>query len=157
MAVDTEALGVAHVIQLAVTPVFLLTGIAGLLMVLTNRLARAVDRARAVEAVYLAAAAAKRREMEGEVRTLSRRARYIGAAIALAVVCAMLVCADIAALFVGAFFDLDLTVAIGAVFIAAMLTLTAGLAFFLAEVYLATRALRLGLPSSGEEPGRRPG
>ena len=155
MTVETEAMGVAHVIQLAVTPVFLLTGIAGLLMVLTNRLARAVDRARAVEAVYLAAAEATRREMEGEVRTLSRRARHIGRAIALAVLCAMLVCADIAALFVGAFFGFDLTAAIGGVFIAAMLTLIAGLVFFLAEVHLATRTLRLGLPSAGSEPAKR--
>ena len=38
---------VARAIQLALAPVFLLTGIAGLLNVMTNRLARIVDRARA--------------------------------------------------------------------------------------------------------------
>jgi hypothetical protein len=41
---------VAHVIQLAVAPVFLLTGVSALLGVLTNRLARIIDRARALEA-----------------------------------------------------------------------------------------------------------
>lgn len=41
---------IAHVIQLAIAPVFLISGVATLLGVLTNRLGRIVDRARAVEA-----------------------------------------------------------------------------------------------------------
>ena len=44
---------IAHVIQLAVAPVFLLTGIGGMLSVMTNRLGRIVDRARALEVVAL--------------------------------------------------------------------------------------------------------
>jgi hypothetical protein len=40
---------VAHVIQLAVAPVFLLTGIGAILSVITNRIARIVDRSRAIE------------------------------------------------------------------------------------------------------------
>lgn len=152
MTPEAGPIGIAQVIQLAVAPVFLLTGIAGLLMVLTNRLARAVDRARAVEAIYLAAPESRRREMEGEVRTLSRRARFIGRAITLVTVCALLVCADIVALFVGAFFGVDLSMVIGWIFIVAMLTLTAGLVFFLSEVHLATLALRIGLPSGTAEP-----
>lgn len=42
---------IAHVIQLAVAPVFLLTGVAGILSVLTNRLARIIDRARVLEGI----------------------------------------------------------------------------------------------------------
>ena len=37
---------VAHAVQLAIAPVFLLTGLAGLLAVMANRLARVIDRAR---------------------------------------------------------------------------------------------------------------
>ena len=37
---------VVHVIQLAVAPVFLLSGVGVILTVLTNRLARIIDRAR---------------------------------------------------------------------------------------------------------------
>ena len=40
---------IAHLIQSAVAPVFLLTGVAAMLSVLTNRLARIVDRARTLE------------------------------------------------------------------------------------------------------------
>lgn len=42
---------IAHVIQLAVAPVFLLTGIGGMLSVITNRLSRIVDHARLVTAM----------------------------------------------------------------------------------------------------------
>jgi len=40
---------ISHAIQLAIAPVFLLTGIAGLLGVMANRLARVIDRARMFE------------------------------------------------------------------------------------------------------------
>jgi hypothetical protein len=40
---------VAHTIQLAVAPVFLLAGIGGILNVIATRLARVVDRVRALE------------------------------------------------------------------------------------------------------------
>ena len=40
---------VGHIIQLAIAPVFLLTGVCTNLMVLTNRLARIIDRSRVLE------------------------------------------------------------------------------------------------------------
>ena len=40
---------IGHVIQLAIAPVFLLTGVCTMLMVLTNRLARIIDRIRVLE------------------------------------------------------------------------------------------------------------
>ncbi|MDO9193884.1 MAG: DUF2721 domain-containing protein, partial [Undibacterium sp.] len=40
---------VAHIIQLSVAPVFLLAGVGTNLMVLTNRLARIIDRSRIIE------------------------------------------------------------------------------------------------------------
>jgi hypothetical protein len=42
---------IARVIQLSIAPVFLISGIAALLSVLSGRLARLVDRARVLEAV----------------------------------------------------------------------------------------------------------
>jgi hypothetical protein len=46
-ATPTDIALIAHSIQLSVAPVFLLSGVGVLLGVLTNRLARVVDRARA--------------------------------------------------------------------------------------------------------------
>jgi hypothetical protein len=47
MNIQTQDIG--HVIQLAIAPVFLLTGVATKLTVLMNRLARIIDRARVLK------------------------------------------------------------------------------------------------------------
>jgi hypothetical protein len=144
MAADLNT--VSHVIQLSVAPVFLLTGIAGLLGVTANRLARIVDRARTVEPIALAAQGSEREHREQELATLARRARLIYRAIALQVIAALLVCAVIVGLFVTAYYAWtpDLTRLLAAVFAAAVLALILGLLTFLREVYLATQTLRIG-------------
>jgi hypothetical protein len=144
MAADLDS--VSHVIQLAVAPVFLLTGIAGLLGVTANRLARIVDRARTVEPVALAAQGSEREHLEQELATLARRARLIYRAIALQVIAALLVCAVIVGLFVTAYYAWtpDLARLLAAVFASALLALILGLLTFLREVYLATQTLRIG-------------
>ena len=48
--VELSDIAIAHAIQLAVAPVFLLTGIGAILAVMTNRLGRIIDRARVLEA-----------------------------------------------------------------------------------------------------------
>lgn len=141
---------IAHVIQLAVAPVFLLTGVGALLSVLTSRLARIIDRGRTLEALMAGAAESKERKaesgIEAELVTLARRARLINRAISLATISALLVCAVIAALFFGVFFSIDVSTPVGLVFIACMLTLMGGLLAFLQEVHVAIRSLRIGPP-----------
>ncbi|MBA4072961.1 MAG: hypothetical protein C0497_14150 [Gemmatimonas sp.] len=62
---------IAHVIQLSVAPVFLLTGIAGLLNVLTGRLARVIDRARVIERDVMSGDAAEESAAHERLRTLA--------------------------------------------------------------------------------------
>jgi hypothetical protein len=137
---------IAHVIQLSVAPVFLLTGIAGLLGVLSNRLGRIVDRARALEALLNGADTASQGALHGQLRTLARRASMVYRAIALCVIAALLVCAVIVGLFVTAYYGWwpNLTRGVGALFALALLALIAGLLLFLREVYVATASLRIG-------------
>ncbi len=135
---------VAHVIQLAVAPVFLLSGVGAMLSVLTNRLGRIIDRARALEDLYPSAGAERRPQMELDLRTLARRARLINQAISLCTTCALLVCAVIAALFTGAFLQADLSALVGLMFIVAMLALIGALVNFLREIQIATRSVRIG-------------
>jgi hypothetical protein len=133
---------IAHVIQLAVAPVFLLTGVGTILMVLTNRLARAVDRSRVVEKLLP--------EQEGEVLAaaheelvlLAKRTQLIYTAIALAVLCALFVCLLIAAAFIDAFVVANLARVIGALFVLAMLALIGSLVVFLREIFLAVTSAR---------------
>ncbi len=135
---------IAHVIQLAVAPVFLLTGVGAMLGVLTSRLARIIDRARRLEDAHASADAERRQHLEQDLHALSRRAGLINLAISLCTTCALLVCAVIAALFVGAFLETDLSVLVGLMFIAAMLALIGALVSFLREIQIATRSVRIG-------------
>jgi hypothetical protein len=128
---------VAHVIQLAVAPVFLLTGIGAILSVLINRLGRVVDRYRALEKLPDDFADAARAVARSEMNRLSRRARMVHWAIGLCTGSALLVCIVIATLFVGSVTGVQAPGVIATLFILAMLALVAGLLFFLREIALA--------------------
>lgn len=134
---------VAHVIQLAVAPVFLLTGVGAILAVLINRLARVVDRFRVLEHMLPAASNDERIVIDTEMAILSRRARLIHWAISLCTVCALFICIVIATLFIGSLMSADLSGTIAALFIAAMLTLISGLLCFLREISLATGGIHV--------------
>jgi hypothetical protein len=134
---------VGHVIQLAVAPVFLLTGVGAILSVLVNRLGRVVDRFRALEHNLPELNDTARPLVQDEMRNLSRRARMIHWAIGLCTGCALLVCIVIATLFVGSITQIEMPAIIASLFILAMLTLVAGLLCFLREIALATGSIHV--------------
>jgi VIT1/CCC1 family predicted Fe2+/Mn2+ transporter len=135
---------VAHIVQLSVAPVFLLSGVATTLSLFTNRLARIVDRARHLE--DRCSNDTIDPEMRNRLRVLARRARYINAAIALATVSGVMVAVTVVLLFMRTLTGAHLDAAIAIVFVAAMLALTAALLTFFIEVRLATTTLRIGHP-----------
>jgi len=140
--IDAQAGDVAHIIQLSVAPVFLLSGVGVTLGLFTNRLARIVDRARALEERL-----AQRRddpELLVGLHVLARRARYINLAITLGTISGLMVALTVVLLFAHALIGASLSTVIALVFAAAMLTLTAALLVFLIEVRLATATLRIG-------------
>ena len=141
----TSITTVAHVIQLAVAPVFLLTGVGAILAVLINRLARVVDRFRVLERMLPAAGNDERAVLETEMAILSRRARLIHWAISLCTICALLICIVIATLFVGSVMGVELSATIALLFITAMVALIAGLLCFLREISLATGGIHVVL------------
>ncbi len=138
---------IAHVIQLAIAPVFLLTGIGALLGVMMQRVARIIDRARTVEDQLPTADEQRAHAIHDELRTLSRRLRLVNRAVTLCVLAALLVCGVIGGLFITAYYawSPDLTRVVATVFAAALLSLIAGLLHFLREVYIATATLRFGV------------
>lgn len=137
--------GISHVIQLAVAPVFLLTGVGSILGVMAARLARIVDRARALELKHASAETPeKRADLEQRIANLSRRARVISHAIALCVVTAVLVCSVIIVLFCGEFLAFEATVPAALLFIAALLSFLLALIWLLREIFFATKTLKFG-------------
>lgn len=144
MPQDTFVPVISHTIQLAVTPVFLLTGVASLLNVLVTRLARIIDRARQLEGHIIDLTGEHRTVIGGDIATLSKRARHVNTAISLCTGSALLVCTLVAVLFTSAFFERDASTVIAALFISAMLCLIASLVTFMREILLATSTLRMG-------------
>ena len=139
---QTQIAEIAHAIQLAIAPVFLITGIAGLLAVLSNRLGRTIDRARVV--AKTAVDTETRQEVHEELTVLSRRAKLIYRAISLGTISALLICFVIASLFMSAFVRFPVSIIVAILFVGAMVALIAALLLFLREVFLATRSLRIG-------------
>ena len=144
MQPDVRISAIAHVIQLAIAPVFMFTGIASLLGVLTNRLARIIDRARALEDRLTDVTGEHKHVMGSDLLMLSRRARHINRAIGLCTIAALLVCLMIAILFISGFFAYDISRIVATCFVLSMAALITGLLNFLREVQLATRSLRIG-------------
>ena len=143
MTQDSGISGIAHVIQLSVAPVFLLSGIGAMLAVMTNRLARVIDRARHLEE-KMAADPSTAGQRNPELETLSRRARQISRAIMLCTITALLVCGVIATLFIGSFFGFDASLPAAVLFVTAMIAFMSGLLLFVREILLATATLRIG-------------
>lgn len=149
---------IAHVIEIAIAPVFLLAGISGMLMVLTNRLGRSIDRSRSLQAAeseFLPEHHSK--AIEDEMVTLVRRIRLSHAAIGLAVISAILVCLVIITLFLGNLVRVNVSVFIAVLFIICMSFLSLAFLAFLIEVLIATRtrSFKASLVHSGTFRGSK--
>ena len=125
----TEVTTVAHSIQLAVAPVFLLSGIGVFLGVLTSRLGRIVDRARPLEAELARADGRAHEDLRERLRWLAKRGRLINLAITLSTVAALLVAIVVALLFAStfAFVQISLATPVATLFILSMLSLVGAL------------------------------
>ena len=142
---------IAHVIQLSIAPVFLLTGVGTLLNVLSGRLARIIDRARVLEQRLDTPEPAHAAAVVNELHVLERRGRLIYHAIKLSTTSALLVCVVIAALFASSMLHHSIYLIVSGFFIAAMLTSIVSLTLFLREVNLAIETFQIGLPAGTRE------
>jgi len=144
--VTAPPVDIAHLIQVALTPIFLISAIGVTLNVLTSRLARIVDRARAMEDRLLKADHVHDgRDLHAQLKILARRSRWINAAITLITLSALFIALVVVMLFVNAFLRYEYSLVIAGMFIMSMVTLAAALLAFLIEVRIATTTLRIGI------------
>ena len=134
---------IAHAIQLAVAPVFLLTGVASILSVLTTRLGRIIDRSRFLHGKLLTDIETNP-TIQVEIKSLKHRAHLIHWAIALCTTCLLMICSVVAVLFIGSFKAFNISGLIAYLFIVAMICLIMALLNFICEIYLATAHVRGG-------------
>jgi ABC-type multidrug transport system fused ATPase/permease subunit len=137
---------VASVIDVAVAPVFLLAGISGLLMVLTSRLGRTIDRSRSLQSTEAEVRSPRQRQaLQREMANLLRRMHLNHVAISMAVLSAILVCLVVVTLFLGSLLQLNVSSVIAGLFIVCMIILSLAFISFLLEVLVAIRVLRASL------------
>jgi hypothetical protein len=140
---DQPAAAIAHLIQLAIAPVFLLAGIGAILNVLAQRLARVVDRARALEKEFASYDGAERAGAAAELSLLDRRMVVVNQAIRACTASALFTCLVVAILFIADLTDFRFGQPIALLFIVAMLLLIVGLVLFLHEIRLAMKSIEV--------------
>jgi uncharacterized protein DUF2721 len=133
----------AHTIQLAIAPVFLLTAVGTILGVLSTRLARIVDRARVLRGRLPPQPIPGGDPTIAELALLVRRRQLVNLAITCGVSAALLVCLLIATLFVGSLVHANVSPLVAALFVLAMVAIVGALTSFLREIFLASGALDL--------------
>lgn len=153
MFFSTDQATIAHGIQLAIAPVFLLTAVAGMISTVAGRLARIIDRARIVEARLEArpndaAAEAGYQELD----RLRLRGWLVNGSIALLTFCALLIGVTIMVLFLGETTSLEFLRLSTLSFLSGVICFLLALLCFLAETLLASRILKFARPASKPGP-----
>ncbi len=133
-------------LQLAVGPVILISGVGLILLSMTNRFGRVIDRSRVLTEDYRRAPPAARAHILAQLRILSTRARIVRAGIALAAFSVLLASILMIGLFLGALLQLGVAAVIVTLFILCMLALIVSLILFISDIGLSLGALWLEMP-----------
>ena len=140
---------VAHIIQIALTPVFLLSGIASLLGVFSGRLARVADRVDSLTDVLETATPSQRPHLQRRLAYLKKRSHALDAAVMLGAFGGGATCLAALLLFVGTLRDEAGGTFLFACFGLALLCTAGALTAFLAEMLMASRGIRDQLSDAG--------
>ena len=132
-AASSPMLGLAKAIQLSVAPVFLMTGIAGLLGVISNRLGRVLDRAQRLQSVT---------DEAMDLALLKRRMTLLTRASEAVTATGVLVASVVAVTFISTIAVIDLTAIVVPLFVVAMASLIVGLLTLLLDARVSARLIR---------------
>ncbi|MDE2595649.1 MAG: DUF2721 domain-containing protein [Sphingomonadales bacterium] len=134
---------IAQTIQLALAPVFVLVAMGNLLNLLSTRLGRVVDRARALQDRHVATSGPDHDEVVAEMRAIDGRMSLITRAIRLLVISGLAIGATVAVLFLEELAGLSLQRVAAATFLAAIALLMWAMVLLLRETQLAAAQLRI--------------
>ncbi len=134
---------IAQTIQLALAPVFVLVAMGNILNLLSSRLGRVVDRARALQERHTATSGPEHDMVVAEMRAIDRRISLITRAIRLLVISGLGIGATVAVLFLEELAGLDLQRVAAGTFLVAIALLMWALVLFLRETQVAAAQLRI--------------
>jgi hypothetical protein len=142
---SVDPFDVLAIIQAAVAPVVLISGVGLLLLTLTARLGRIVDRTRLLATERRAADPENVGMLDTQLTILSRRARLVRLAVALSASSVAIIGLLITILFLGLLLGWNVTLACILLFVAALLSLVAAMLVFVRELFEALTALDLSV------------
>jgi hypothetical protein len=138
-----RASAIVQTIQLSLAPVFVLVAIGNILNILSTRLGRIVDRARALQDLHNRTEGAEHDQVVLEIRAVDRRIALITKAIRYMVVSALTIGSTVAVLFIEGLFGLKLQIVAAVTFLGAVTLLLYALVLFLKETQIAAASLRI--------------
>ena len=144
---------IAHTIQLALAPVFVLVAIGNLLTILSHRLGRIIDRARVLQEHHGDTEGAEHDALVLEIRTTDQRMKMDMDAIRLLVLSGLAIGTTVAMLFVEEMSGVPLEGLVAGLFLLAVALLMWALLLFLRESQIAAQSLRI--PDSLKELHRQ--
>ena len=134
---------IAHTIQLALAPVFMLVAIGNIMNIMSTRLGRCVDRARALASRHGATSGSEHDVLVSEIRALDRRIHLITRAILVLVTSGLSVGLTVVVLFVEELARVSLERFAAGFFLTAVGLLMWGLTLFMRETQIAAAQLRI--------------
>ena len=133
------------ILQISIGPVILISGVGLLLLTMTNRFGRIIDRSRQFCVQLLADNDSEqhKKNIEAQLKVLLRRANIVRAAIALAGLSALLAALLIIVLFLNSLLQLGFILPISILFSICMICLIGSLIFFIADVNISLTVIKL--------------
>jgi len=136
------------ILQMAIGPVILISGVGLLLLSMTNRLGRVIDRSRLLAEALRKGEPTEHTRLSSQLAILSRRAHLVRLAIILATLSVLLAGVLIIVLFLAALFRLEIGAVVVLIFVGCIGSLIGSLVVFIADINLSLSALKLEISSS---------
>jgi hypothetical protein len=135
-------------LQLSIGPVILISGVGLIILSLTNRLGRTIDRTRQLSVEYRSASGADHVRILSELKILTVRAKVLRSSNFLAVLSVLLVSLIIISLFGSVLYSVNISYLLVTLFIFSIISLILALALFIYDIELSLKALWIELPEA---------
>jgi hypothetical protein len=136
------------IIQLSISPVILISGLGGLMITLTNRMARIVDRSRVLSGQVRGAAPEDRKHIESQLKIMWGRANLMRWSVTCAGASMLVACLLVGVVFLGALVGSSLAPALISLFALSILFLITSLILFLRDLFVSLVALGIEVKRS---------
>jgi hypothetical protein len=139
-------------LQSSITPVALISGVGLLLLTLTNRLARTIDRSRKLILLLEKEEQANKKRLTNELGIMYKRSRFLRNSIGSIVVSMFLNALIIPLLFFMSLYNIDLRLGGYALFFTSIVSIVVGLVYLMRDITLTLKALKIDVSDYISQP-----